>query len=54
MAVPHKTLAAIFTPQIGVSGEKCRDLGLHRLHQKLARAAAQNIRERIGDVPRLA
>ena len=54
MAVPHKTLAAIFAGQIGVSGKRRGDLGLHRLRQQLARAVAQNIGERIGEVSRLA
>ena len=33
-----------------LTGEKCRDLGLYRLRQKLARAVAQNIGQRIGDI----
>ena len=37
-----------------MSGEKCRDLGLYCLRQKLARPVAQNIGERIGKVSRLA
>ena len=54
MAMPHKTLAAIFADQIGVSGKKRGDLGLHRLRQKLVRAVAQNIGEWIGEASRLA
>ena len=46
--------AAIFAGQIGMSGKKRGDLGLHRLRQQLARAVAQNIGERIGEVSRLA
>ena len=54
MAVPHQTLAAVIGSQIGVIGKKRCNLGLHCLRQKPARAAAQNIRELIGKVSRLA
>jgi hypothetical protein len=54
MAVPHKALTAVPGREIGVDRKAFGNLGFDSLGQKLARAIAQHLRKRIGELSRLA
>ena len=51
MPVANQPLAAVFGLEIGVLGEKFRNLGLDSPRQQRTRATAQNFGERIGECP---
>jgi hypothetical protein len=54
MSVTNQTPMAIIRRQMGVSRKRLGNLGFDRLRQQGARAIAQDLGQRIGDLARLA
>jgi hypothetical protein len=50
MSVTHQTPPAIIRRQMGVSRKRLGNLGFDRLRQQGARAIAQHLGQRIGDL----